>query len=168
MTVGSNEDGELADSQNICACTCTSVGVEIGSCITSRRACSSVLGVLRSRCTARRNPGTVNRPTTTIAVRITIVVRSPFDKALPASRFIDRSKRGNGACHSIGQAGSHLIKRGAVRHADAGYLDGYGRRAHRTQLPHRSFERSFGRTTKTLRHLDLDEFGESPALLDKI
>jgi hypothetical protein len=101
MAVGSSEVGEAAESQYICAFTRTSVGVEIGSCITSRRACSSVLGVLRSRWTAWRNPGSVTRPSATIAARITIVVLSPFDKALFASRFIDRSKRGDRASHSI-------------------------------------------------------------------
>ena len=126
----------------ICACTCTSVGVEIGSCITSRRACSSVLGVLCSRWTAWRNPGSVTRPSTTIAARITIVVLSPFDKALLASRFINRSKRGHRARYSVGQARAHLIERGSVRHADARYFDGHRGRAHGSQLPHRRFERS--------------------------
>jgi hypothetical protein len=143
MAVGSKETGEAADSQNICACTCTSVGVEIGSCITSRRACSSVLGVLRSRSTARRNPGSVKSPNTTIAVRTTIVVLSPFDKALLASRYIDCSKRGDSARHAIGQARSHLIERGAVRHADARYFNGHCRRPYRSQLPYGGFERSF-------------------------
>src|SRR5579864_251340 len=143
MAVGSSEFGELPDSQYICACTSTSVGVEIGSCITSRRACSSVLGVLWSRRTAWRNPGSVTSPSATIAPRITSVVLSPFDTDLLASRFIDRSKRGDRARHCVGKAGTHLVERGAVRHADARDLDGHRGSAYRSQLPHWRFERSF-------------------------
>jgi hypothetical protein len=43
--------------------------------------------VLRSRWTAWRNPGSVTRPSTTMAARITIVVLSPLDKAYPIFSF---------------------------------------------------------------------------------
>ena len=39
--------------------------------------------------------------------------------------------------------------------------------SHRSQLSHWRFERSFRRSTKTLRHLDLDQFRQSAALIDE-
>src|ERR1700686_4114104 len=157
MATGSSDTAELADNQYMRACTFTSVGVEIGCCITSRRASSSVLGTLRSRCMAWRNPGSVTRPNTTIPARIAIVVLRPFDKALFASRFINRSKRGDRARHPIGQPRAHLIEGGAVRHAHARYFDGHRRRSHGSQLPHRCFERSVRGAAKALGHLNLDQ-----------
>src|SRR6202795_482469 len=92
MVAASRVTGDVAESQYILAFTFTSVGVDIGVCITSRRACSSVRWLADMRSTARRRLGNVIRPNTTITARIAIVVLSPRDTALLRSCFVDRSE----------------------------------------------------------------------------
>src|ERR1035437_5930501 len=150
MGVASSAAGEFGDSQYICACTFTSVGVEIGICITSRRACSSVLGLRLILWIARRRLGKVMRPSATSAARIAIVVLSPRDTALLALRFVDGSKRGDRARHAVRQRRTHLIQRIAVRQGHARYLDGRRWSRDRSQLPDRGHGGRFRGSMKTL------------------
>ena len=91
--VASSDPGDVADSQYICAFTFTSVGVEIGICITSRRDCSSVRGLPEIRWIAWRRLGRVIKPNTTNTNRIAIVVLSPRDTALFRSCFVDQTNQ---------------------------------------------------------------------------